>query len=53
VRLGPLWWDLAAAALIATLIVIVSPGVAVAGIVAIVLLALCGVSLLWGRWRAR
>lgn len=45
--------DAAIAVALAALVLILSPGVAVAGLVAIVALIVCGISLLLDRRRAR
>lgn len=45
--------DLAIAAVVAALVLIVTPGVAVSAIIALVALAAVGVNLAWGAWRRR
>ena len=45
--------DIAIALLIGLLVLLLSPGLAVAAIIALVVLVACGVSLLWGAWRTR
>jgi ABC-type transport system involved in Fe-S cluster assembly fused permease/ATPase subunit len=45
--------DLALAAVVAAIVLIVSSGLAIAAIIALIVLVVCGISLLVGRWRGR
>jgi predicted Co/Zn/Cd cation transporter (cation efflux family) len=45
--------DLALAAVVAALVLIVSPGLAIAAIIALIVVVVCGISLLVGWWRGR
>jgi hypothetical protein len=50
---NPLVIDVVVAVVIVALVLIIEPGVAVAAILALVLLAVCGISYLVGRRRSR
>jgi|GraSoiStandDraft_54_1057290.scaffolds.fasta_scaffold190238_3 hypothetical protein len=43
--------DAALAVLIAAVVLIVSPGIAVTGMIALAVAAVCAITLLWGRLR--
>ncbi len=51
-NVNPLLLDGLIAAAVAAVVLIVAPGVAIAGMLAVLVLALCGGSLLWDRRRA-
>jgi O-antigen/teichoic acid export membrane protein len=48
-----LGFDVAVAVVLAALVLILSPGVAVAGMIALLVLLICLFSAVWGRRRAR
>jgi hypothetical protein len=45
--------DAGIALVAAAIVLIVSPGLAVTAIIALIVLVVCGISLLWGGWRRR
>jgi predicted membrane metal-binding protein len=45
--------DAAVAVVLAALILIISPGLAVTAIIALLALAVCGLTLVWSAWRRR
>jgi hypothetical protein len=51
--MDPLLFDGVIAAIIALVVLIASPGVAIAVILAVIALIVCGVTLLWDRRRGR
>jgi hypothetical protein len=53
VNVNPLFIDFLIAVIVAALVVIIISGVATVGLIAAIVLAACGVSLLIDRWRAR
>jgi hypothetical protein len=53
VRRNTLLADVGLAALVAVVVLIISPGLAVTGMIALLVLLICGVSLLVGSRRAR
>jgi hypothetical protein len=51
---NPIWTDVAIALIVAAIVVVVAPGLAVVGIIALIVLLVCAVSLAYGaRRRAR
>lgn len=52
-KIDPLMFDGLVAAIIALVVLIVSPGVAISAILAIIALVVCGGTLLWDRRRGR
>lgn len=52
-KLTPVQIDVAIAVVAAIVIIVVAPGLAITALVALLILLLCGITLLFDRWRQR